>query len=131
MEIGQSVRGTTKYEEQEVDASAESSWERMVREQKVRMQQTVETYNDLLAQISRATLPTLSGSEKQVKWAQSIRATAQACMQRVYKPGRSFTGLSASTANTEAAFREMRQMIAQLNTIEAQWWIQNRSRWGA
>lgn len=86
---------------------------------------TLGEYNGLLDLISSNNLPTLKGSEKQVKWAESIRATAQMMMQRVYRPGRNIMHI------TDKNLSEMRSMATQLQQKDAQWWIQNRSRWGA
>ena len=97
----------------------------MQRERDERTAKTLGEYNSLLNQISSSELPALKGSEKQIKWAESIRATAQTMMQRVYRAGRNIMHI------TDKDLSEMRSMAAQLQQKEAQWWIQNRARWGA
>lgn len=97
----------------------------MERERDERTQKTLNAYNELLAKIYRTTFPALTGSERQIVWAEKIRATAQSRMKQVYKPGRTAQQI------TEKELAEMATMARDLTAKNAQWWIQNRARWGA
>ncbi len=128
MEIGQSVTGTKKYEEEEKEPGSESISQKADRLGREHTQKMKAAYETLYAQIASASLPALKGSPKQIAWAETIRTTAVTVIQRNYRPYDKIPDRAVEKVS-EQKLAQMRGRVSELAQVDASWWITNRARW--
>lgn len=82
------------------------------------------------ATTARLSLPTLTGSERQVAWAEQLRADRVAQIERLLADAKGLTlaeGIAQmETEDTDAARTTLASLRAVLGMTEAHWWIERR-----